>query len=83
MKTTFSRTLFPAVIVFLAALLLLGTSSQILIRDYLNDQAIEGLENDATIIGSLASAYYVEDAVSSQNFLVNLRWHLRYPVPMR
>ncbi len=72
MKTTFSRTLFPAVIVFLAALLLLGTSSQILIRDYLNDQAIEGLENDATIIGSLASAYYVEDAVSSQNFLVNL-----------
>ncbi len=72
MKTTFSRTFFPAVIVFLVALLLLGTSFQILVRDYLNDHAIEGLENDATIIGALASAYYVEDAVSSQNFLVNL-----------
>ena len=72
MKTTFSRTFFPAVIVFVAALLLLGTSFQILVRDYLNDRAIESLENDATIIGSLASAYYAEDAVSSQNFLVNL-----------
>ena len=72
MKTTFSRTFFPAVIVFVAALLLLGTSFQILVRDYLNDQAVESLENDASIIGSLASAYYAEDAVSSQNFLVNL-----------
>ena len=72
MKTTFSRTFFPAVIVFVAGLVLLGTSFQILVRDYLNDRAIESLENDATIIGSLASAYYAEDAVSSQNFLVNL-----------
>ena len=72
MKTTFSRTFFPAVILFVAALLLLGTSFQILVRDYLNDNAVESLENDATIIGSLASAYYGEGDVSSQNFLVNL-----------
>ena len=72
MKTTFSRTFFPAVIVFLAALLLLGTSFQALVRNYLNDQAVESLENDATIIASLASAYYTADSVSSQNFLVNL-----------
>ena len=72
MKTTFSRTFFPAVIVFLAALLLLGTSFQILVRDYLNEQAIESLENDASIIGALASAYYAEDNMSSHNFLVNL-----------
>ena len=72
MKTTFSRTFFPAVILFVAALLLLGTSLQILVRDYLNDNAVESLENDATIIGSLASAYYGEGDVSSQNFLVNL-----------
>ncbi len=72
MKTTFSRTFFPAVIVFVAALLLLGASFQVLVRDYLNEQAVEKLENDATIIASLATAYYAEGAVSSQNFLVNL-----------
>ncbi len=72
MKTTFSRTFFPAVIVFVAALLLLGTSVQALVRDYLHDQAVEELENDATVIASLASAYYAEGAVSSQNFLINL-----------
>ena len=72
MKTTFSRTFFPAVIVFVAALMLLGTSFQVLVRDYLNERAVEELENDATIISSLATAYYAEGAVSSQNFLVNL-----------
>ena len=72
MKTTFSRTFFPAVLIFVAALVLLGTSFQFLVRNYLNDQAVEELENDASIISSLASAYYAEGGVSSQNFLVNL-----------
>ena len=72
MKSSFSRMFFPAVIVFVAALLLLGASFQVLVRDYLQDEAVDALENDATIIASLASAYYAEEAVSSQNFLVNL-----------
>ena len=45
MRSSFSRTFFPAVIVFVAALLLLGTSFQALVRNYLNDQAVEELEN--------------------------------------
>jgi len=72
MKTTFSRTFFPAVIVFLTALLLVGASFQVLVKNYLNKQAVESLENDASIISSLASAYYAEGSMSSQSFLVNL-----------
>ena len=72
MKTTFSRTFFPAVIMFLLALLIVGGSFQVLVRNYLNKQTVEGLENDASIMSSLASAYYAEGAMSSQSFLVNL-----------
>ncbi len=72
MRSTFSRTFFPAVLVFLAALLLVGTSFRLLVRNYLNDQAIEGLETDSAAIATLASAYYTEYSLSSQDFLVNL-----------
>ena len=72
MKTTFSRTFFPAVVMFLTALLLVGVSFQILVRNYLTRQAVESLENDASIISSLAAAYYAEGSMSSQSFLVNL-----------
>ncbi len=72
MKSTFSRTFFPAVLVFLAALLLVGASFRLLVQNYLNDQAIESLENDSAAISTLASAYYTEYSLSSQDFLINL-----------
>ena len=72
MKTTFSRTLFPAALILMAALLLVGISFQALVRNYLTDQAIEGLKNDGTTIAHLAAAYYTEDTLSSNQFLVNL-----------
>ena len=72
MKTTFSRTFFPAAIILLAALLLVGTSFQMLVKNYLTDQAMDSLKNDGTTIADLAAAYYAEDAISSQDFLVNL-----------
>ena len=34
MKTTFSRILFPAAIILLVALLLVGTGFQVLVRNY-------------------------------------------------
>ncbi len=72
MKSTFSRTFFPAVLVFLAALLLVGASFRLLVQNYLNGQAIESLENDSAAISTLASAYYTEYSLSSQDFLINL-----------
>ena len=72
MKTTFSRTFFPAAIILLAALLLVGTSFQALVRDYLTDRAIDGLKNDNATIAAAAVAYYSENALSGREFLANL-----------
>jgi len=43
MKTTFSRTFFPAAIILLTALLLVGLFIQVLLKDYLEKQAMDRL----------------------------------------
>ena len=72
MRSTFSRTFFSAAMVLLMAMLLIGTSFQALVRDYLTDQAMEGLKNDGNAISALASAYYTEGTLNHEDFLVNL-----------
>jgi len=72
MKTTFSRSFFPAALLLLTALLVVGTSFQMLVKEYLFDQALDGLENDGKAISSLASAYYTEGSLTGREFLVNL-----------
>ena len=72
MRSTFSRYFFPAAITLLAALLLVGASFRALVKDFLNDHAIEGLYNNANAISALASAYYTEGSLSDRDFLVNL-----------
>jgi len=72
MRSTFSRTFFSAAMVLLLAMLLIGTSFQALVRDYLTDQAMEGLKNDGNAISALASAYYTEGTLNHEDFLVNL-----------
>ena len=46
MKTTFSRTFFPTAIILLTALLLVGFSFQILVKDYLEEQTLASLKID-------------------------------------
>jgi len=72
MKTTFSRTFFPVAFILLLALLLVGAAFQALVRDYLDDHAIENLKNDATTLANLAEAYYTEDSLANPHFLINL-----------
>ena len=72
MKSTFSRAFFPASLVLLSALLLVGMSLQILVRNFLADQAMEGLENDARTISQLATAYYEGGIFTDDGFLINL-----------
>ena len=72
MKTTFSRTFFPAAIILLAALLLVGASFQILVRNLITRQVESGLKEDCAAIADLATAYYTENTLSPQDFFVNL-----------
>ncbi len=72
MKTTFSRTFFPAAIILLAALLLVGASFQVLVRNLLARQVETTLKNDCAAIAGLATAYYTEGSVSRQDFFVTL-----------
>ena len=72
MRSTFSRTFFPAALLLLTALLLVGASFQLLFRNYLTQNALDSLEKDGSAIASLAAAYYTEDALSGREFYVNL-----------
>ena len=72
MKTTFSRAFFPAALVLLSALLLIGTFLRASVNTYLTNQTIASLEADASAISSLATAYYSEGSLSSREFFVNL-----------
>ncbi len=72
MRSTFSRTFFPTALLLLTALLLVGASFQLLVRNYLNNQTLDSLENDGSAISSLASAYYTEGSLTSRDFFVNL-----------
>jgi len=72
MRSTFSRTFFPAALLMLIALLVVGISFQLLVKNYLVSQSYEELENDGTAIASLASAYYADESQSVRDFQHNL-----------
>ena len=72
MKTTFSRTLMTFAVIMLATLLLLGFSLQLLVRNYLQEQAMESLRNDSAIIADVAAAFYAETSLTDEDFLINL-----------
>ncbi len=72
MKTTFSRTFFPAAMVLMAALLLVGASFQLLVRNLMTVQVEKNLKDDCSTITGLAAAYYTESSLSTQDFFVNL-----------
>ncbi len=72
MKTTFSRTFFSASVLLLAALLSVGIFFQLLLRNYLKDQAQTQLKNNAETISDLAAAYFSDSALTRENFFINL-----------
>ena len=72
MKTTFSRTFIPAALILLAALLLVGASFQMLVRNMMTKQSMDNLKDDCATISELASAYYTDSSLTTQDFFVNL-----------
>ena len=72
MKTTFSRTFSTTVTILLLALILVGTSFQALVEDYLTESAVADLQQNCDAIASLASAYCSEGSLLNRDFMVNL-----------
>ena len=72
MKTTFSRTFSTTIMILLLALILVGTSFQALVEDYLTDSAVTDLQQNCAAIADLASAYSLEGSMLNRDFMVNL-----------
>ena len=60
MKTSFSRSFSTIASILLLSLVLLGTSFQMLINDYMTDNTISGLMQDGQILADLAAAYSID-----------------------
>ena len=72
MKSSYGRNFTTVAMILLLALTVLGASFQMLVKNYLTEQAISGLRNDAEAISKLAAAYSIEGSLSSRDFLLNL-----------
>ena len=72
MKSTFSRTFSTAATILLLALLLLGTSFRLLVQDFLTENTMADLQQDADVITRLAAAYTLDGSISSRDFILNL-----------
>ena len=67
-----SRNFLAALLLFLSALLILGMALRTTVRNGLNEQAFEKLENDANVLSDLTAAYHTEGGIHSIQFIINL-----------
>ena len=74
MKSTFSRVFTIAAVILLVALVLIGTFFQFLVRDYLTENTMDTLRQQADAIAALAASYtgIDQDGLHSLEFQVNL-----------
>ncbi len=72
MKSSFSKTFFPVLLILLTALVAVGISFQITVRNLLKEQIMEDMGNNANAICDLATAYSTDGGILSENFVVNL-----------
>ena len=72
MKSSFSRSFFPAITILLAALLCVGFIFRMLATNVMQDRAMDRLEAQAETVSQLASAYYISGAARETAFFINL-----------
>ena len=72
MKTSFSRTFYPAVATLLLALFFVGISFQNLVRDQINDRSLSLLKDDAAAVARLAGAYEYSESFTPEEFYISL-----------
>ena len=72
MKTTFSRTFSAFAVIFLAALVLIGVSFQLLTRSFLEGRTIDALKNNCSAISKVTVAYCNDEGITDRDFFINL-----------
>ena len=72
MKSSFSRSFSMAATTLLLALTILGASFQYQVNSFLEDTTVSQLRQDAQVVANLASAYGVDDNLTSRELMLNL-----------
>lgn len=72
MKSTFSRTFSTIVVTLLVAFLAIGTSFQLLVKNYLTDKVVEELRTDGEVIAQLVQSAYNEHSFTGRDFHIAL-----------
>ena len=72
MKSSFSRSFSTIATILLLALTVLGASFQIQVDHFLEDTTVSQLTQDAEVLANLASAYGMEDNLTSRELMLNL-----------
>ena len=72
MKSAFSKTFFPVLLILLTALVAVGISFQIFVRNVLKEQIMEDMESNADALCQLAHAYSSDGSFINEDFVVNL-----------
>ena len=76
MKSSFSKLFFPIVLIMLAALLAIGLFFQLQVRNVMQQQTMDRLENNAHAVADLANTYY-SNGGSTDDFLLNISMSYR------
>ena len=72
MKSSFSRNFTTAATILLLMLVVLGTSFQLQVNNYIEQTTITGIQQDASVIANLAAAYSMDGSLESRELLLNL-----------
>ena len=72
MKSTFSRSFFPAILILLTALVTVGLLFQVLAKNVMERQAMEQLKTQAQTVSKLASAYHRHGIEREEEFFITL-----------
>ena len=73
MKSSFSRSFFPAVIILLMTLSVVGVIFQVIARNVVEEQGFERMESQAETVARLVSVYAQDDTVQDEMFFINLK----------
>ena len=72
MKSSFSRSFYPTLLILLMALCIVGLMLQLVARDIMADRAMEQLQTHAQTVSKLAAAYQKNGTGSNEDFYINL-----------
>ena len=72
MKSSFSRNFYPAILVLLMVLCSIGLLFQIMAKNLMEEQTVDGLKVQADTVAKLAVAYHENGTDHADDFFLNL-----------